>query len=78
MKKSYKKPKICFESFALSDAISSGCKGISNLGENQCVVFLPDGDFTVYNIDLVCEFTPEDGLTVCYHVPSENNNVFSS
>ena len=78
MKKTYEKPRICYESFALSDRISSGCVGISNLGEYQCAIWLPDAGISIFMIDMVCEFQPTDGDTICYNAPTEWNNVYSS
>lgn len=79
MKKQYEKPRICYESFALSDRISAGCEGIANLAEYQCSIYIKDLDVTIFTIDLVCEETPPGGDdTICYHAPTEWNNVYSS
>ena len=79
MKKTYKKPEIYYESFTLSNNISSGCAGIANLAENQCSITIPELDYTIFMTDLICEVTPPGGNdTICYHAPTEWNNVYSS
>jgi hypothetical protein len=79
MKKTYEKPRICYESFALSDRISAGCEGIANIGENQCSILIPELGETIFNQDLVCSVTsPGGNETICYNAPSEWNNVYSS
>ena len=79
MKKPYEKPRICYESFALSDRISAGCEGIANIGEYQCPIYIQDLGVSIFTIDLVCDETPPGGDdTVCYHAPTPDNNVYSS
>lgn len=72
MKKTYSKPVIVFESFQLATSIAGGCaKGT----EPPVDV----GGFIVFTNDN-CNTLPEEGkdYNVCYHVPTEDNNVFSS
>lgn len=79
MKKPYQKPKIYYESFTLSNSISSGCEGIANLAENQCSITVPDLGIEIFTVDLVCQYTPPgNDDTICYHAPTEWNNVYSS
>lgn len=79
MKKAYVKPKMYYESFILSSSISSSCEGIANLGENQCSVTIPDIGIEIFTSEIACEYTPPSGDdTICYHAPSDWNNVFSS
>ncbi len=84
MKKVYEKPKIQYESFSLSDSISSGCEGIANLGEGACAVnpkdLLEIGEvINIFNNDLICDDTNiDDRNWFCYHAPAEWNNVYSS
>lgn len=80
-KKHYSKPQLVYESFALSQSIASGCEGIANFGESVCSV-------TISGIDEIrifqeagygCQFVPPNPDDyICYHAPSEMNNVFSS
>lgn len=85
MKKIYTKPEIMFEDFTLSNAIASGCEEKTNLpSSNQCgmdfsgmTVFM-DGmsgctDIKVDNVGGDGEFNG-----ICYHVPSGDNNLFTS
>ncbi|MBR6413390.1 MAG: hypothetical protein IKS21_02120 [Oscillospiraceae bacterium] len=78
MKRAYQRPIVCFQNFALSNQVSSGCEGIANIGENQCSIWLPDAGISIFMIDVVCEFPPTDGDTICYNAPTEWNNVYSS
>lgn len=79
MKKTYEKPRICYESFSLSDRISAGCEGIANLGEYQCPIYIPELEYSLFTIELVCDVTTPGGDdTFCYHAPTEWNNVYSS
>ena len=83
MKKQYTAPEIFFEDFTLSQSIAGGCEVISNNhSANSCGIDW--GRFVVFNADLgnVCDRTPADtggkydGL--CYHVPTDANNLFNS
>lgn len=79
MKKEYGKPRICYESFTLSNSISSGCEGIANLGEQQCSITIPGLEYPIFTSTPICEITPPGGNDqICYHVPTDWNNVFSS
>lgn len=84
MKKTYEKPRLAYESFALSNSISSGCEAISNQLENQCPVIPKDWydaglTDTIYAIDFICEETGVEYTNLfCYYAPSDNNNIFSS
>lgn len=81
-KKTYSKPQLVYESFALSQSIASGCEGIANFGEGACSVTIT-GSFDSVSIfqDAAygCQFVPPNPDDyICYHAPSEMNNVFSS
>lgn len=85
MKKVYSKPEIMFEDFSLNNAIAAGCEATTNLpSSNQCgidfsgvVVFIQEmtgcTDIKVDNVGGDGEY---NGL--CYHVPTGNNNLFTS
>lgn len=82
MKKHYEKPQILFESFTLSTNINAGCDHKTWLpSENQCgidfsglMVFMT-GMTGCENIQ-IGENEAFDGI--CYHAPSEDNNLFTS
>ena len=81
MRKIYQKPELYYESFMLSQSIASGCEGIANFAENQCSVTLsgPGYELSLFHDSNICFDTPPNADDyVCYHAPSENNNVFSS
>ena len=78
MKKAYETPKICYESFSLANSISAGCAAFANLAEYQCSVTIP-GLGNIFTDDLTCEYTdPGTDDKICYHAPTEWNNVYSS
>ena len=81
MKKTYSKPEILFESFALSTSIAAGCEGIVGAPNvDECGVITSSGD-TIF-IAGVCDLAiPDDGSFkdgFCYHVPTSYNNLFNS
>lgn len=83
MKKAYSKPQIIFDSFELSQSIASGCEGIALQAENECAVRVElegIGNIDIFNTTpSPCTTSgPGDHDLVCYHVPSDDNNVFSS
>ena len=87
MKKTYSKPEIFFEDFSLSTSISVGCDRIvGNPTEGNCAV-TGTGGVAIFADDMtgICVFTPGsfgqpndtwDGF--CYHVPSDQNDLFNS
>ena len=59
----------------------SSCEGIANLAEDQCSVTVRDGDeeMQIFAIQAICPWTPDNPESqICYHAPSEWNNVYSS
>lgn len=80
--KKYEKPTIYFESFTLSQNIASGCEGIALFGENVCgvKVNMMDMDMVIIGQGIGgCEYQPPNPDDyICYHAPSDANNVFSS
>lgn len=82
MKKTYEKPQILFESFTLSTNITAGCENPTNLpSENQCgldfsglMVFMTG--MTGCEHIQISEGDSFDGI--CYHTPTEANNLFTS
>ena len=81
VKKEYRKPWLWYENFQLSQSIASGCEGIANFTEGMCSVTLtgPGYNLVLFSDTNICRDTPpnpDDYL--CYHAPTEGNNVFSS
>lgn len=83
MKKSYNKPDILFESFALSVDIAGGCERIieGHLG-GQCALELV-GVGNVFTEEVgACTVKVDDGSELadgfCYHVPMADRNLFNS
>ena len=80
-KKSYQKPDLFFESFALSQNIAAACEGEALFVENACPVIIHLGslEITIFGQSPMCEFIPPNPDDfICYHAPSEMNNVFAS
>lgn len=82
-KKAYSRPELIYESFALSQDISSGCEAIAMFGENVCPVIYKGKDnfqLSIFQTKAFgCEYCPPNPDDfICYHAPSEMNNVFAS
>lgn len=85
MRKSYTKPQILFENFALSTNIASGCETISGLQAAGNCGFDFSGLMVFVSKETGCsdiQVAPggDDGEFngICYHVPTETNNLFNS
>lgn len=83
MKIVYEKPAIVFERFIPSQSISSGCEAIATFGEGGCpVLYKTDGIASIplfHGSKENCQWVPDNPDDyICYHAPSEMNNVFSS
>lgn len=76
MKKQYVKPELYFENFELSMNIATGCDSsfIVNKTENSCTYDI--GSHKVF-AHTGCNSTPQES-NVCYHVPENAMNLFSS
>lgn len=79
MKRAYQRPIVCFQNFALSNQVSSGCEGIANSVEFQCSVLIPEFGYEVFNSENICPVSPP-GVDdyICFHAPTDENNVYSS
>lgn len=79
MKRAYQRPIVCFQNFALSNQVSSGCEGIANSVEFQCSVRIPELGYDVFNSENICSVCPP-GVDdrICFHAPTDENNVYSS
>lgn len=81
MKKEYSKPLISYESFELSQSIAEGCEVISNYGNGMCVLTISEEDGLVFFTDSIsgCRITSTNLLDgICYDVPSDYSQVFTS
>ena len=81
MKKTYSRPEVSYENFQLSQSIASGCEGIANFAEDMCSVTYKvfGAEAQLFTLSEVCrDNVPRKDDYVCYHAPSEANNVFSS
>ena len=89
MRKAYVKPEIFFEDFSLSSSIAGSCDYIVNtFSSSQSCYIEGSGGIRVFNLDAgvsSCEYAPGlfdqpddmwDGL--CYHNPTDGNNLFNS
>lgn len=83
MKREYQKPIVVFENFELCQAIAATCGMVTNSSQGVCG-YLPPRDpsgLPVF-IDGVsgCVRKENDGdyNGVCYHVPVDSQNLFSS
>lgn len=82
MKKNYSKPEIVFEDFSLCTSIAANCEFKNNgPSSNQCG-YQPEGlPYTIFLTGMSgCARKYTDGgyNGICYHVPSEDSNLFNS
>ncbi len=76
-KKRYMKPEIVIESFELSTNIALGCEHIANSTVDVCSY--TENGLNIFIEKDVCEYASSDGIYgICYHRPTDDNNVFSS
>lgn len=82
MKKIYSKPEITFESFSLSTNIAAGCETKTNTpSQMQCGYGADDFGrplFVQEASGCLIKVPENAGDTLCYHVPTETNNLFNS
>lgn len=78
MKKPYSAPEILFEDFSLSSSIAAGCEFIANAAENVCGYQSRYGMVFTEKVS-GCDFKePDTNDSLCYHVPNDYANIFSS
>ena len=88
MKKTYTKPQISFESFLMSTNIAAGCEfKTSQMAEGACG-YKPSDRWTGPNVFVSastgCGTTYPNGEysdgkdVICYHNPTDLNNLFNS
>ena len=90
MKKTYSKPEIMFEDFTMSESIATGCEKIANQALFECK-YMYSRKYEIFAAEHGCRdsldverdpvtgdyiFPQDNGL--CYHVPAESNNLFTS
>ena len=88
MKKTYSKPDIAFESFSLSTSIAGNCEVKTDTKAGGECAYPMDGLGNVFLTTIhACRvvggtpITDEQSLVFngfCYHVPTENRNLFNS
>ena len=88
MKKAYSKPEILFENFSLSTTIAAGCEAIvATPSKSQCgfdfgpyVIFLEAvGSLCTGDGRVTLNEDGDGGVDgVCYHVFSNDRNIFNS
>jgi len=82
MKKQYSKPDIMFESFSLCTNIASGCEHGTNFTYGVCGYEFTDEIYIFTTEVSGCNRKIEDGSSrfdgICYHNPSDLNNIFQS
>lgn len=83
MKKAYSAPDITFEDFSLSMNISAGCeKIVTTLQQFSCAVNYPMVGMIFTDAVEACKIQITDGSAMgnyyCYHVPTDDKNVFTS
>jgi hypothetical protein len=79
MKKIYSKPDVLFDSFSLCSSIAS-CEVEATFRRDVCGVEMAIGVIMFTDSTGSCNWKQEDGEYdgLCYHVPLEAYNVFSS
>lgn len=80
MKKIYSKPEIVFESFSLCQNIAAGCEIRTNTpSQMQCAYGENDFGTPLFLQGVsACKVTTQENETLCYHIPTEGNNIFNS
>lgn len=81
MKKTYVKPMVAFESFQMTSNIAGDCEEIiKNQSRDTCGLSI-GGNMTAFiTKENGCSFETVDGNPdyACYHVPTDDNNLFNS
>ena len=86
MKKAYTKPQIFLDNFSLCTSIAAGCEIKGNdvtptYNEYGCgYIYGRSGDMVFVTETMGCGFEEpdEDHDGICYHTPSDANNIFNS
>ncbi|EDN01855.1 hypothetical protein BACCAP_00196 [Pseudoflavonifractor capillosus ATCC 29799] len=79
MKKTYCKPQITFEDFELCANIAAGCEFKTNHWKDTCAYELLGGYKVFVAEATACKYKQQDGAGgVCYHIPVDSRNIFTS
>lgn len=81
MKKTYVKPQVFFEDFQLSASIAAGCEYTTNHTMNMCAYEITGGRSVFIDETTSClDVKVQNGQygNVCYHVPADTSNLFTS
>lgn len=80
MKKVYAKPTITKQVIAASSPVAASCEAIALFAETVCPIKVDIGfEIEIFQDGSVCDYSaPDVNDMVCYHAPSDNNNVFTS
>lgn len=79
MKKTYSKPEIEFESFTLCTRIASCAVDTDLMSQNTCGIQFGPTQVLFVDETTGCNFyNDEAGEKICYHNPSDDNNLFNS
>lgn len=80
MKKAYVKPYIVFEDFSMSTNIAGDCELDTPEPSSAQSCGYPIKGSVVFVEGAQCTYKPQGGVYngYCYHVPTENNNLFNS
>lgn len=76
-KKKYMKPDLEFVNFVMSSSIAGTCKYEAEHADGNSCTFRDNEWIFFSSINDACDWPPEDGK-YCYHVPTDNQNIFSS
>ena len=80
MGKNYVKPAVHLEPLAVGTPVTGSCEGIANFAAGLCSVTVNIGyEIEIYQSENICQYHgPDLDDLVCYHAPSDNNNIFTS
>lgn len=80
-KKKYEKPMIIIDNFSLADSIAAGCEitDVTHSKNEQGCGLNFDRQGAVFTAEMGCKYKEPDGFDgICYHVPTDSNNLFLS
>ena len=78
-KMGYSKPAFAFHAIPLVVGGGTGCSLSATSAAYVCPVLDEDLGITIFAADNQdCDYSPADGVNVCYTVPIEDLNVYSS
>ena len=78
MKKTYVKPEVYFENFELSANIATGCERSIGPTVGTCWKGVEGfKSFGIFTETHSCKTTPDE-YGLCYHTPTDADNIFTS